>query len=223
MCDVGHEDCQGRVRERLVPRAEPPRAHALHLATLSSSALGFNPLVGTSGVEVIRAFQQVAVETITHPWSGIEQYADLVGAITRAWLGQSNLAPQTGDIREGPERTVRRQWLHPVRIQSGSANPPFAQRLEQRVINGNTTARNRDGTGRRLHRSKARSSKTPGVCGVLGAVTTTKSGNFTGATGQEVGWSIGEIAAWSWFRCVMIVPPELTGVARLVSPGAYRA
>jgi polyhydroxyalkanoate synthase subunit PhaC len=65
----------------------------------ADGALGFNPLASRSGAEMLAAFQRIATEAIRHPLSGVEQAADLVSAISRAWFGQSDLAPQPGDRR----------------------------------------------------------------------------------------------------------------------------
>jgi polyhydroxyalkanoate synthase subunit PhaC len=68
-------------------------------AGAAAGALGFNPLAGNSAAELLTAFQQVALQAFTHPWSGVQQSMSLAAALGRAWLGQSDLTPAPGDKR----------------------------------------------------------------------------------------------------------------------------
>jgi poly[(R)-3-hydroxyalkanoate] polymerase subunit PhaC len=72
---------------------------AAEAAGAADGALGVNPLAANSGAEVVAALQQITLQAVSHPWSAAQQYLGFAGAVARAWLGESALAPEPGDKR----------------------------------------------------------------------------------------------------------------------------
>jgi polyhydroxyalkanoate synthase len=90
-------------------------ADAADAAGSADAALGVSPLVGLSGADLLAAFQQVAVQAIRQPLRAMNQTASFFQEVTRAWTGQSDLAPSAKDKRFADpawqDNPLYRAWL----------------------------------------------------------------------------------------------------------------